>query len=58
MDKSYLIKKIIIDAMEKGYREHAARNNLDAEQLIADNHKGLLGFADDVVQKIMIVINN
>lgn len=58
MDKSYLIKKIIIDAMEKGYREHAERNNLDAEQLIADNHKGLLGFADDVVQKIMIVINN
>jgi hypothetical protein len=58
MDKSFMIRKIIIDAMEKGYREYAERTGQDAEQLIADNHKGLLGFADDVTTKIMLVINN
>lgn len=58
MDKSFLIRKIIIDAMEKGYREHAKYSGLDAEKVIADNRKGLLGFADDLVQKIMIVVDN
>lgn len=58
MDKSFLIRKIIIDAVEKGYREQAERSGIDAEQLIADNKKGLLGFADDVVAKIMLVIEN
>jgi hypothetical protein len=58
LEKSILVKKIIVDALIEGYRKQAEYQQIDADELIERNRQGAEAFASDLASKIMLVVSN
>ena len=58
MDKKELIKNIIINGLNDGYKAQASYENIDADDLIERMKPGAELFAESLASKIYEVMSN